>query len=275
MEPRRDWEEPFVIWSCGNNLSSDPSCECADGAGTVSAMNPGTPSSPVPDERVLEFAGQRLAELAGRWQVVPGPLLKGPGTLGVRVAARDSDNFRHVDLEFLLDIDRAAETSIVDCAIGFAREPEDAIRQAVAIWVDTTASVALELTRRQGTFATHYGPDNPGGFPGWHTIIGAISGWGLGDSLDAKQQWAAETSPWTALAPVIATGLDRPYLNGVRIFVGQGGDFESCEVKINGSLHEPSTAVLASMNWPRTAQMSTAKAFLLLVHPAQDTKDST
>ena len=55
------------------------------------AMNRGTQLAPIPDERVLELAGEKLAELAGelgQWRVVPGPLLKGPGSLGVRVAAR-------------------------------------------------------------------------------------------------------------------------------------------------------------------------------------------
>lgn len=68
---------------------------------------------------------------------------------------------------------------------------------------------------------------------------------------------------------MIAAGLTRPFLNGVRIFIGQGDDYESCEVKINGDPHEPSATALAAMNWPRTAQMSTAKVFLLLVHPEE------
>jgi hypothetical protein len=232
--------------------------------------------APLPDERVLELVGEKLAELAGelgQWRVVPGPLLKGPGTLGVRVATHDTDDFRHVDLEFLLNIDRAAETSVVDCASGLASDPEEAIRQAVAVWAETTASVVLEFISRRGTFAGHFGSATPGGFPGWYAVIGAISGWGLGSQPDAKMRWAADTSPWTALAPVIATGLDRPYFNGVRIYVGQGGDVEGCEVKINGILHEPSTAALASMSWPRTEQMTTAKTFLLLVHPAEDGQD--
>ena len=79
----------------------------------------------------------------------------------------------------------------------------------------------------------------------------------------------AETSPWAELAPVIVPGLGRPFLNGVRLFVGQGGDFTQCEIRINGVFHEPSSAALAVMDWPRTKTMSTARAFLLLVHPAE------
>lgn len=69
---------------------------------------------------------------------------------------------------------------------------------------------------------------------------------------------------------MIADGLTRPFLNGVRLFIGQGGDYENCEVRINGEPHEPSGTALAAMNWPRTAKMSTAKVFLLLVHPGEN-----
>ena len=92
---------------------------------------------------------------------------------------------------------------------------------------------------------------------------------GFGEDASAKGQWIADTSPWAELAPVIARGLDRPFLNGVRLFVGQGGDFKNCEVRINGVLHEPSSAALAVMDWPRTEKMSTARVFLLLVHPEE------
>jgi hypothetical protein len=44
-------------------------------------MNSAEPAA-LPDERVLEMAGIKLAELTGKkWRVEPGPLLKGPGTL--------------------------------------------------------------------------------------------------------------------------------------------------------------------------------------------------
>jgi hypothetical protein len=45
---------------------------------------------------------------------------------------------------------------------------------------------------------------------------------------------------------VIAAGLTRPFLNGVRIFIGQGGSYENCEVKINGAPHCPSDSSRAT-----------------------------
>jgi hypothetical protein len=235
-------------------------------------MNSAEPA-PLPDERVLEIAGIKLAELTGKeWRVEPGPLLKGPGSLGVRLGPRHSDSYRHNDLEFLLNVERAAETSLPDCATGLAADPEEATRQAIAVWADTTASVALELLEQRGRYATHFAPATPGCFPGWHAIVGGVSGWGVGEDSAAKRSWVADTHPWAALAPVIAAGLTRPFLNGVRIFIGQGGSYENCEVKINGVAHVPSGIALTAMNWPRTAQMSTAKVFLVLLHP-EDTGD--
>jgi hypothetical protein len=221
------------------------------------------------DERVLEIVGRKLAEMAGEWVLEPGPALKGPGTFAVRVAASHEGDFRHVDLEFLLNADQADQTSLAGCTSGFADDPEEAIWQAVDAWAATTASVAFELVEQQGRFAGHFAPGEPGGWSGWHTIIGGIGGWGVDPaSASAKAQWFAGTSPWSELAPMIASGLDRDSLNGIRLLAGQGGRFQSCEVKINGRLHGPSTAALAAMNWPRSKQMSTAKVFLLLVHPA-------
>ena len=236
-------------------------------------MNSAEPA-PLPDERVLEMTGIKLAELTGKeWRVQPGPLLKGPGSLGVRVGPRHSDGHGHIDLEILLDVDRPGETSLPDCATGFAADPAEATRQAIAAWADTTVPVALELFEQQGRHATSLDPGMPDGFPGWHAIVGGVWGWGLGEDHAAKQEWIADTCPWAQLAPVIAPGLTRPSLNAVRLFIGQGGDHEACEVKINGRFHEPSSAALAAMNWPRTATMSTARVFLLLVHP-QDNGDN-
>jgi hypothetical protein len=76
------------------------------------------------------------------------------------------------------------------------------------------------------------------------------SGWGAGEDSAAKRLWAAETWPWAELAPVIAAGLARPFLSGIRIFIGQGGSYENCEVTINGLPHEPSAAALAAMDCP-------------------------
>lgn len=217
------------------------------------------------DERILQIVGEHLTPFGGPWRLEDGGLLKGPGSAGVRVAPAHTDSFRHVDLEFLLNVSRP-ETAIVDCSTGLAATPEEAIQQAVAGWVQTTASVALEVLQHRGKLATHLQPGDPDGYPGWHAIVGAVHGWAV-DPGQAKQQWIASTSPWRRLAPLISTGLDREVFNGVRIFIGGSSTFTSCEVTINGVLHEAASTALAAMDWPRTEKMSTARVFLLLLHP--------
>jgi hypothetical protein len=73
--------------------------------------------------------------------------------------------------------------------------------------------------------------------------------------------------PWSTLAPVITPGLDRPFLNELRMLVGQGGDYAECEIRINGQRHEPSAAALAALDWPRTKGFGLARTFILLVGP--------
>ncbi|MEV4348749.1 DUF6348 family protein [Actinoplanes sp. NPDC049596] len=139
-----------------------------------------------------------------------------------------------------------------DAAVRFAGHPGSSLaaRQAIQAWIETCLVTVLEMVEQKGRLATHFRSGDRGGFPGWHAIVGSATGWSV-DGSQGKQEWLAEAMPWSALVPVIATGLDRPFLNGVRLLVGQGGDFTECEVRINGQRHEPSEAALAAMNWPR------------------------
>jgi hypothetical protein len=223
------------------------------------------PPAPLPAERVLAIAAPMLAEVGGEWTLAEGPMLRS-GSLGVRVLPADSDDYRHLDLEILLNVERPDAPTVVDCAVGLAADPEEAARQAVQAWIETCLVTVLEMIDQRGQFATHFRSADPGGFAGWHAIVGSATGWSL-DGSPAKQEWLAEAMPWSTLAPVIATGLDRPFLNGVRLLVGQGGDFTECEVRINGQRHEPSAAALAALDWPRTDKFGLARTFVLLVGP--------
>jgi hypothetical protein len=238
----------------------------------ASAHEPESEPAPLPNERVLEIVGESLTKLTGTpWELRDGPLLRGPGSAGVRLGAAHVDSFRHVDLEFLLNVDNPDETSLLNCASGLHQDPETAVRQAVEAWQASTAVVGFEMLTRRGEYATYLPPGSADGVPGWHAIIGSVVGWGLGDAPSAQQEWLATRHPWRELAPLLLTGLDRPYLNGIRIMVGGGGDFETAEVRINGRPHDAATAALLGMDWPRTAEMTVGHVFLLLVHPEQAT----
>jgi uncharacterized protein DUF6348 len=228
-------------------------------------IDPQPAPGPLPAKHVLEIAAPMLAELGGPWRMTDGPMLRS-GSLGIRVLPADSDDYRHLHLEILLNADRQGVPTIVDCAVGLKTDPVEAARQAIKAWIDTCLVTVLEMVEQQGQLANHFGSGEQGGFSGWHAIIGSVAGWSVDGSQD-KQQWFAEAMPWSTLAPIITTGLDRPYLNGVRMLVGQGGDFTECEVRINGQIHEPSTAALTALDWPRTSHFGLARTFVLLVGP--------
>jgi hypothetical protein len=224
--------------------------------------------SALPAGRILEIAAPMLARVGGDWKVAEGPILRS-GSLGVRVLASDVAEPRHIDLEIVLNVDRPDAPTIVDCTLGLSADPIESARQAIQAWIDTCLVTVLEMIEQRGRLANHWQPGSPGGFTGWHAIVGNVTGWSVNGST-AKQQWFADAMPWSTLAPVIATGIDRPYLNGVRMFVGQGGDFTDCEVRINGRRHEPSSEALARLDWPRTERMGTARTFVLLVGSVDD-----
>jgi hypothetical protein len=213
----------------------------------------------------LELAAPMLVEVGGEWVLTDGPMLRS-GSLGVRVLPTDSDDYRHLDLEILLNVNRPELPAVADCTVGLAADPVEATRQAIQAWIDTCLVTVLEVVEQRGRLANHFGPADRGGFPGWHAIVGSVTGWSV-DGSRSKQDWFAEAMPWSTLAPVIAAGLDRPYLNGVRMLVGQGGDVTRCEVRINGREHEPSAAALAALDWPRTVRFGLARTFVLLVGP--------
>ncbi|XVU20804.1 DUF6348 family protein [Actinoplanes sp. CA-054009] len=216
-------------------------------------------------EQVLEIAAPMVDQVGGTWRLADGPMLRS-GSFGIRVLPPHSDDHRHLDFEILLNADRADVPTIVDCSTGLAADPVEAARQAIQAWIETCLVTVLEMAEQKGRLATHLRSGDEGGFAGWHAIAGSITGWSA-DGSPAKQQWFADAMPWSALAPVITPGLDRPFLNGVRMLVGQGRDFTECEVRINGRRHEPSGAALAALDWPRTEDFGLARTFVLLVGP--------
>lgn len=247
-----------LIHATGHGTTSVRSCAVADSS---------VPSA-LPAERILDIAAPMLASVGGEWRLVDGPMLRS-GSLGVRVLPSHAPEPRHIDLEIVLNVDRPDVPTIVDCALGLSADPIKAARQAIQTWMDTCLVTVLEMAEQRGRLANHWQPNTAGGFAGWHAIVGSITGWSA-DGSTPKQQWLAEAMPWSTLAPVITTGLDRPYLNGVRMFIGQGGDWAECEVRINGRRHEPSSEALARLDWPRTERHGTARTFVLLVGPVDD-----
>lgn len=217
-------------------------------------------------DATLALVAERLNRLHGTWTLAEPGVLRGPGRFAVTLGAAHGGGRNHLDLNIIIDTDRAAETTIPDCATGLAADPTEAARQAIGVWCDTTARPVLELLTHRGELAEHYSATDPEGFPGWHMIAGNLAGWGGGGDPGALQRWLMNNPPWKTLAPVIAAGLDRDQLNGIKFFIAARAGYEVAEVRINGRAHEPSTAALLAQNWPRPTELTAARTFILLIH---------
>ncbi|MGI5156637.1 DUF6348 family protein [Microbispora sp. CA-102843] len=163
----------------------------------------------LPEDVVLEMVARHVSGAMGRpWQV-EGRLAKGPGTVAVALGRDHTGHPGHLDLDFVLNVDRRADTTISDCVAGYGATTEEAVDRAIQIWLGTTGSAVLELLTQSGGFAAHFPPSDPEGFPGWHVIHGGITGWGTGAGHEAVQTWATGNVLLPHLAPVLGGGFAR------------------------------------------------------------------
>lgn len=224
--------------------------------------SPGQALSP---QRKLELVAARLNELHEGW-TVDGDQVRGPGTTAVRLGPPHLDSPGHIDLDFVLDVGDPAKTTVTDCCSGFSEDVEEAISDAIRMWADTAASAVLEMLTQEGRFGPHFDDGHPAAFPGWHLVMGGITGWSLGQASTVLQRWIADTRPWVALAPVLAPALYPKRVNGVKIFIAGGADdFVSAEVRVNGRVHRPSSRALYELGFPPSEEGAVARTYLLLM----------
>ncbi|MEU6714677.1 DUF6348 family protein [Nonomuraea sp. NPDC046802] len=219
------------------------------------------------DDALLGRVAGRLATATGwAWQV-EDDRVKGPGTVAVALGDDHTGSADHVDLDFVLNVDRPEDTTIADCVVGYGGTTEEVADRAVGIWLDTTGSAVLELLTQEGRFAAHFGSEDPDGFPGWHAIHGGIVGWGTGDHHDLVQEWAVGHVLLPHLAPALKGTFECGQLVGLKAFFGGGDGREIAEIRVNGVRHEAGSRALAELDWPRPEDgMSYARTFVLLVH---------
>ncbi|MEO3870078.1 DUF6348 family protein [Nonomuraea sp. B12E4] len=219
------------------------------------------------DDVVLGLVARRLSAAMGRpWEVRDG-IARGPGTLAAMLGEDHTGTPGHLDLDFVLNVDLPEETTVSDCVAGYGGTAQEAVDRAIEMWLGTTGSALLELLAQDGTHASHFPPGDPAGFPGRHAVHGGIIGWGTGDDHDAVQRWAVDHVLLPHLAPALKGTYERERLMGVKAFFGVGEGSETAEIRVNGVYHEPASAALAGLPWPRPATgLSYARTFILLIH---------
>jgi hypothetical protein len=96
-------------------------------------------------EAKLALVAERLNQMHGKWTLDHGPVLRGPGVITVTVGEDHTGSPNHLDLDIVLNTGEPDVITISDCSTGIAGSPDHAIRQAVAMWSETTAATVLEL----------------------------------------------------------------------------------------------------------------------------------
>jgi hypothetical protein len=168
----------------------------------------------------LEAFQLELNTLKSGW-VIQNGYLSGPEEVRLNfLQLHAAESPGHTDLEFVFQDASADFVHLYDCISGFGQTVEDQAKSAATIWASTTAPALLELKySRQGKYADHYQFDDKYGFTGWHSICGAIMGYGHGESPQKLQDWWLNNPILPSLASVLNDSLDEqnaPY--GIKIF---------------------------------------------------------
>jgi uncharacterized protein DUF6348 len=216
----------------------------------------------------VRLIAESLTAVHGTWTVRGVDRLEGPGTTAVIVRRLDGEKDGPYEFGFQVNRDDPDVPVLWDYAVGFGATEEERVRASIHIWAQTTALVLLELITQQGQFASHFGPSDPAGFAGWHAIAGPILGWGADNSqVESLQRWVSENSLLPPLRTALLPALDRPTLNGVKMFFGSTGDGVTTEVRVNGQIAPEATVALGALDWPRFQSFGVVRTFVLLVHP--------
>jgi hypothetical protein len=172
----------------------------------------------------------------------------------------------HLDFGFALP---KQQTPMWDCCAGFVGgSSEEAICSAVETWVTGSATVFVELLTRRGAYADHYYGNDPGGLPGWHTIVGpAVILTGDDPHRGALQGWLAENSMNSPIAGAIEEQLvEGPHTVKI-ILSNRSGEPEFISVEVDRERNDAAAQILADLDWPRPAELQIVRLFALAVHP--------
>lgn len=199
------------------------------------------------------------------WSLAPVGLL-GPGGERLQLLRRHSlETPGHFDVCLAFDRERGAPVELWDCVKGYGKDDEVMARTAAHAFATTTAVAVRELRAAgRGRFADHHHGLAMRGVRGWHCIVSPALGFGAGGDGCALRAWWC-MYPWlrrigAQLIDGIAAGACPV---GVKVLFGSD---EVAEVRVNGERHEPASAALLALPWPRGGGLF-LRCYVLLLHP--------
>jgi Family of unknown function (DUF6348) len=180
----------------------------------------------------------------------------------------DDNAGHHYDIAFTPARDTHPDAAVLDCVTGVGSTAREAARRAIGLWMQGAGACVLELIDRRARFAEHFPGDDPHGVPGWYTLVSRSVAYGASaDSSALLARWAVDHAIVRTLAEPILAGLDRPQLNGVKLYYCCGPSGSVAEVRINGRRDAVASASLASLDWPLLEGITALRLYALLACP--------
>ncbi|RSM74253.1 hypothetical protein DMB66_02265 [Actinoplanes sp. ATCC 53533] len=214
----------------------------------------------------------KLEELApgftkGSW-VKNGMLFGRHSPWAVMSLPNHTESPEHFDLGFSTRLGESEAGLIIDCISGFGTGPA-AFDTVLHIWSETSGACFLEMaTGGTGRYATHLRDDDPAAIPGWHTISSGVLGYGPDDASNEVLQAAVlDSQILRALAAELTPDLDRPELNGVKVYLCRTPDSTIAEIRVNGEPAVLASEAMAAHPWPNVAVSAIARFYAVAVHP--------
>jgi hypothetical protein len=164
----------------------------------------------------------------------------------------------HFDIGFTLH----SSAVIADCISGTG-PLSDAVAQVVDVWAQTSAACFRELVAPGSAPAAHRrGPSDPGGVPGWRSVVSDVMGYGT--EAVALREALGSRGVLGEVGLTLAQGRH----NGIKVYLHKTSTETTGEVRVNGVLDPAASQALAAMEWPETKVPATARFYAVAI-PAE------
>jgi hypothetical protein len=230
------------------------------------------PPDRLTDDEAMALLRGKLEELApgfARGSTVKNGILIGRHRpWAVMSLPNHTDHPGHFDIGFSTTLGAPGPGVIIDCISGFGTGPA-AFDTVLHIWSETSGACFLEMaTGGTGRYATHLRDLDPAAIPGWHTISSGVLGYGPDEASNEVLQAAMlDSQILSALAPKLTPVMDRPELNGIKVFLCRSPDSTTAEIRVNGEPAVLASEAMAAHPWPAVAAPTMARFYAVAVHP--------
>ncbi|MEU4219520.1 DUF6348 family protein [Actinoplanes sp. NPDC026623] len=224
------------------------------------------------DDRFMALVRDRIEEIAPGF--AEGSTIKNGILLGrhqpwaVMMMPNHTGDPGHFDLGFTTNLGDPGRDLVVDCVSGIGTGA-GAVGTAVHLWAETSGACFLEMaTGSTGQYATHLGEEDTAAVPGWHTISSGVIGYGPDNASNhALQAAMLDSELLRTLSGELTPALNRPRLNGIKVFLCRTPDSTVAEIRINGEPAVSASEAMAGLPWPGVADTAMARFYAVAARP--------